>query len=269
MIYDNYIFDLYGTLIDIHTDEEAKEFWEKVAGYIKKEFGLEFKPDELHRRYREVYDEEVEKLAKELTACKRNNVDKSNDVSTVKSRKGILPVLDNTIRGNMHPEIRVSWVWDRILGEGAVHASAAQIPSPIPNDGPVDTPSPEIQRLCTFFRESSRDRMKIYPGTKETLQKIKDGGKRVFLLSNAQRSFTYKEIQECGLEPYFDGIFISSDKMIMKPQKEFLEALMEKYSLDRSKCVMIGNEIGSDIAIADNCGIDSILIKDGDFRKIL
>ncbi len=29
--YDNYVFDLYGTLVDIHTDESKKEVWEKLA----------------------------------------------------------------------------------------------------------------------------------------------------------------------------------------------------------------------------------------------
>ena len=28
MKYENYIFDLYGTLVDIHTDEENTELWE-------------------------------------------------------------------------------------------------------------------------------------------------------------------------------------------------------------------------------------------------
>ena len=29
--YENYVFDLYGTLVDIHTDEEPRELWEKLV----------------------------------------------------------------------------------------------------------------------------------------------------------------------------------------------------------------------------------------------
>ena len=29
--YKNYIFDLYGTPVDIHTDEEQELLWEKLA----------------------------------------------------------------------------------------------------------------------------------------------------------------------------------------------------------------------------------------------
>ena len=31
MKYENYIFDLYGTLVDINTDEEKRELWAKLA----------------------------------------------------------------------------------------------------------------------------------------------------------------------------------------------------------------------------------------------
>ena len=30
-MYSTYIFDLYGTLVDIHTDESKKILWEKLA----------------------------------------------------------------------------------------------------------------------------------------------------------------------------------------------------------------------------------------------
>ena len=29
--YKNYLFDLYGTLVDIHTNEEAPSFWRSVS----------------------------------------------------------------------------------------------------------------------------------------------------------------------------------------------------------------------------------------------
>ena len=33
-MYKNYIFDLYGTLIDIRTDEWSKEPWEEFAAWL-------------------------------------------------------------------------------------------------------------------------------------------------------------------------------------------------------------------------------------------
>ena len=30
-MYDNYVFDLYGTLVDIHTEENDAKVWEKLS----------------------------------------------------------------------------------------------------------------------------------------------------------------------------------------------------------------------------------------------
>jgi len=32
--YENYVFDLYGTLVDIHTDENSEGLWEKLALFL-------------------------------------------------------------------------------------------------------------------------------------------------------------------------------------------------------------------------------------------
>ena len=53
MKYDNYLFDLYGTLVDIHTDEQHSEVWERLAvfyGY----YGAKYKAEELEKSYFEI-----------------------------------------------------------------------------------------------------------------------------------------------------------------------------------------------------------------------
>lgn len=50
MRYRNLIFDLYGTLVDIHTDEDAPLVWQKMAllyGY----YGARYTPESLHDAY--------------------------------------------------------------------------------------------------------------------------------------------------------------------------------------------------------------------------
>ncbi len=65
-MYTNYIFDLYGTLADIRTDEYSDTFWNNFAAYLK-ELDIEYSADEVH----ELYAMEVERLVKEPTqyAC--------------------------------------------------------------------------------------------------------------------------------------------------------------------------------------------------------
>lgn len=59
---ENRLFDLYGTLLDTHTDEERPELWEKLADFLAMT-GAEYSPEALRRRYLGLCAEETEALA--------------------------------------------------------------------------------------------------------------------------------------------------------------------------------------------------------------
>jgi len=48
--YKNIIFDLYGTLVDIQTDEQKPEFWQAFSEVLHHE-GLSYTPPELQSHY--------------------------------------------------------------------------------------------------------------------------------------------------------------------------------------------------------------------------
>lgn len=50
-MYDNIIFDLYGTLIDIHTDEEDITLWKHMCGFYA-QYGIKYNPAGLRSRYK-------------------------------------------------------------------------------------------------------------------------------------------------------------------------------------------------------------------------
>ena len=251
LTFDNYIFDLYGTLMDIHTDEGSDELWEAVCDYLAKELPAFFqgKNRELVRRP-EKLKALYEKLDKE-------------------ERKALGARL-----GTSYPEIRIEWVWESILTgdcakENRPQCHADTIPITYYSFEDDNIVPEHLAKLCTFFRRTSRTRMELYPEVEQTLKTLKNNGKKIFLLSNAQRTFTRDEIIECGLCRYMDDIFMSSDKLIMKPDIRYMEMLLNKHALDKSKCVMIGNEIQSDIKIAKDIGMHGILVSDGDLSSIL
>ena len=50
MRYQNCIFDLYGTLVDIHTEERLPRLWEEMAAWYR-DRGANYAPDELRHAY--------------------------------------------------------------------------------------------------------------------------------------------------------------------------------------------------------------------------
>ncbi|WP_075717557.1 HAD family hydrolase [Roseburia sp. 499] len=62
--YKNYIFDLYGTLVDIHTDEWTAELWEKLS-FFYGFYGAMYEPEELKESYSAMVAQEENNYAQE------------------------------------------------------------------------------------------------------------------------------------------------------------------------------------------------------------
>ena len=67
--YDAYIFDLYGTLVDIRTDEEDAQLWASFAGYLCS-YGIIIPTDTLKTVYRSLCRAEQAKAEKRLTEAR-------------------------------------------------------------------------------------------------------------------------------------------------------------------------------------------------------
>lgn len=210
--YKNYIFDLYGTLIDIHTDQTLPYLWDKMADYYNC-FGTSWSGESMHKAYEKICREKEIRLGKKL--------------------------------GTDYPEIDIAEVFAELL-DGRTEG--------------ISDMDQWVTDTARLFRILSRLRYSLYPGTIPALSELKNRGRGIYLLSNAQRVFTEPEMKVKGIWDYFDGIFISSDRRIKKPDPVFMKDLLSTYNLCAEECVMIGNEYGSDMRIAAACGVDGIFL---------
>ena len=62
--FKNYIFDFYGTLVDIETDEDSPVLWDTMA-QIYQSYGASYTGEGLRLRFRELVQQAEEDLAKE------------------------------------------------------------------------------------------------------------------------------------------------------------------------------------------------------------
>lgn len=210
-MYKNCVFDLYGTLIDINTDEWSIELWEKMAVYYGYK-GAHYTAEELNEEYGKLVEAEKK---------------------SVHRRHKDYCVID----------IKIDKVFKKLYNQKGVKVTKAV-----------------VEQTCAVFRCFSTKYIKLYDGVTEVLDALKANGKKIYLLSNAQRSFTANEMDMLGLTKYFDGICISSDEECSKPDSHYFEILFDRYGLEKSESVMIGNDYISDIKGAHDFGIDSLYI---------
>ena len=151
MKYQNYIFDLYGTLVDIHTDENKVSVWKKIAVYFSAQ-GAAYSGKELKERYLALIRAEEQKLHRKLKK-------KYPDI-TVKE-----------------VEIDLDRVFVNLYKEKGIKANKQL-----------------IKDSMIAFRAITMEKLTLFPGAAELLKGLREEGKKVYLLSNAQTSFTLPEM---------------------------------------------------------------------------
>ncbi|MGI6107124.1 MAG: HAD family hydrolase [Lachnospiraceae bacterium] len=215
-MYRNYLFDLYGTLIDIHTDETPAGLWRQMAGIYARR-GADYSPKELHAAYLRICAEEIEKKREET--------------------------------GSRWPEPDIGVVFRRLYLEAPKHHAAG-----------LEIGDAVIQMTADAFRTLSMKRLKLYPHTAAVLKKLREQGKHLYLLSNAQNLFTIPELEQLGILPLFEAVYISSDRGVKKPDPAFMEMLLQEQNLDPAECLMIGNDLDTDMESAARCGVRGVFL---------
>ena len=210
MRFENCIFDLYGTLVDIRTDESAPALWAAMAAYYRAR-GAVYRPAELHRAY--------------LAAVRR-------------LERAAAPA------GGGYGEIRIERVFQALFAQKGVRASWSQ----------AAAAGRRFRRLSTVY-------IRLYDGARELLQALRAGGQGVWLLSNAQAVFTRGELEALGIGTLFDGVYLSSDCGVKKPDRRFFDALLRQQAIRPESAVMVGNDGLCDVLGARAAGLATVYIR--------
>lgn len=209
-------FDLYGTLIRIHTDEENLDRVWKPLSYLYGYYGASYTPEAL----REAYRGQVEKQE----------------------------ALARAASGKQCVEVRFDLVFQALFAEKGVKSVSNET----------------LRQVGMMLRACSTDESELYPGALELLDALRGAGKRVFLLSNAQRLFTEPEMKRLELWKRFDKIFISSDRGIKKPDPDYFRLAIQAAGVGPERCLMVGNSPSDDIAPARSLGIHTCFLNTDD-----
>ncbi len=215
MKYRNYIFDFYGTLADIRTDEEDPALWEKTAAWYAAR-GADWTGPDLRAAY--------------LAHCRRWQESRPDPFYEIELRRVFEELFEEK---GVHPE---AWLTDK---------------------------------TAVYFRTCSTRKLAVYPWVNGLFERLRTGGARLYLLSNAQACFTRPELRQLELENAFDGIVLSSDAAVRKPDPRIMRRLLEENGLSVRESVMIGNDRLTDVAVAHAVGMDCLYLETETSRKDL
>lgn len=107
--------------------------------------------------------------------------------------------------------------------------------------------------------------LKPVPGAREFCDNVRNQGYRIYVLSNASSSF-YDYFPAFAPFDYFDGIVVSCDVHIVKPDLRIYEYLLERYSLIPEECFFIDDR-QENVVAAMHAGMNGAVFC-GDFQKM-
>lgn len=255
-MYKAYIFDLYGTLVEIRTNENKPYLWTKMSE-LYASLGAAYGARDLKARFLALVMQEQAWGRGQTVSIQEKTGGRDPVTAATTGREDCLA----------EPDMRK--VFRRLYLEKGVSCDGRK-----------------AQMTALFFRTLSRQHLCVYDGVREILQELARRGKKRYLLSNAQSDFTRPELEMTGLSECFDGILLSSEEGCRKPSPVFFQRLLKRYGLHPAECLMVGNDETADIGGAWQVGMDSLYIHtatspvcqgrynptyrvmDGDWRKV-
>ncbi len=110
----------------------------------------------------------------------------------------------------------------------------------------------------------------LMDGALDFVKKLKNSipGARIYIASNGATVNATGRIASTGLSPYIDGLFISEDLGVAKPDAEFFEICLAKIGEPKESCIMIGDSLTSDMLGARNAALTSVwFMPSGDIQE--
>lgn len=104
-----------------------------------------------------------------------------------------------------------------------------------------------------------KGRWKLFEATIPTLEKLKEKGIGVGLISNWNHT-ARDVLEETGIISHLDHIIISSEVNIEKPNRRIFEIALERANVNASDCLYVGDNYYDDVIGSRKVGMDSVLI---------
>lgn len=125
----------------------------------------------------------------------------------------------------------------------------------------------EMYRPCDrevdLFVENIKGIVKEYDYAEPLLQRLKDSGYKVYILSNYPKDLSDLHWKDFKFLPVADGYIISAYERIVKPDEKIYRLLTERFGVNLSESVFIDDR-QINIDAAEKLGMQAILFRDHD-----
>ena len=122
----------------------------------------------------------------------------------------------------------------------------------------------EFSELADVYRNERSDRAAAIDGWPEVLAAARAHGPIGLITNFSDGPMQRDKIRGAGLEGQFDGVYISGEVGVWKPEPGIFEHAAKDLGVDPRNCVHIGNNVQSDVGGALAAGMRAVLVEEDD-----
>jgi len=122
----------------------------------------------------------------------------------------------------------------------------------------------EFRELNQIYRDERSDRAEAIDGWPEALAAARKHGPIGLITNFNDGPMQREKIRGAGLEGQFDGVYISGEIGVWKPEPGIFEHAAKDFGVNPRDCVHIGNNIQSDVEGALGAGMMALLVEEDD-----
>ncbi len=111
-----------------------------------------------------------------------------------------------------------------------------------------------LEFFLEYYREHELDHTVLYPGVREALDRLRDAGKRMAVLTNKPVRMSRAIVDGLGVGGHFFQVYGGNSFEFKKPNPIGVDALMREAGVGREAAMMVGDS-SIDVHTARNAGI--------------
>lgn len=100
--------------------------------------------------------------------------------------------------------------------------------------------------------------LREFEGIREVLQKLKDAGICLVILSNSDGHSVYPRLSLMGMDNFFDAVFVRESFPEIKPAPEAFQHVLDFLGMEADEVLMIGDSLKNDVRAARAFGIKAV-----------
>jgi phosphoglycolate phosphatase len=119
-----------------------------------------------------------------------------------------------------------------------------------------------LEFFLDYYRDHALDSTRLYPGVRESLERLQAAGKRLAILTNKPAAISRMVIEGLGAAALFFRVYGGDSLAAKKPDPAGIDQLMREAGIGCGATMMVGDSV-VDVETARNAGVRSCGVRFG------